>query len=151
MSVKEVFDEFAKLYPQYDMELASGVPEDVGELSAVDIVLFEIDHADDVFPGFLVEREAASTTYSTVFMDREVNIYVTNDLDLYENALVRRQHELFLSYNFPKLLQRVTNYKLEGMKTVPAWAAALELDAIDPYAALLKPQVLKAKIIEESL
>lgn len=152
-SIETVFEAFKALYPQYDMFLASGIPSDIGKISDVDIAILAYDHNNlsDMFNGFLVDHGIKWTTYSTIFMGREVNVYATQSTELFCRGIIHRQHESLLARNFPKVLERVIALKRQGAKTEPAWTEVLQLGDVDPYEAMLKLQWKRAQDVENNL
>ena len=76
--------------------------------------------------------------YSSIFMKREVNIYVTDDENLFKRAIIHRNNELMLN-EFDNIFTLAIGYKLGGQKTEPAYCAALGIKDQDPYEFLLKP------------
>jgi len=134
MSVEEVFDKFAALYPDLDLKLASGYPSH--EKSDVDVAL--LTDRVDLFEGFTVEHYNGDIIYSTEFMGREVNVYTTTDPKTAARGVTHRKNELKLAAKYPLLLAEVIKLKANGVKTEPAWIQAMGLVVECPYEAMLE-------------
>lgn len=143
LSVEDTFHKFINKYNNLNMKLASGGLMDVKGISDVDISLFHNDyeHLDHIFKNFSkkMDNKKPRVIYTTVYLGREINIYVTNDKKLYTRALKHRDIELKLN-KFENILTLAINYKLIGNKTEPSYCLALDIKTNDPYEYLLSSQ-----------
>lgn len=152
-SISQAFAAFTHLYPKWNMILASGIPEDVGKISDVDIAIYYENHRKLKW-SFREHKinysKLDATIYSTTLWDREVNIFVTSNPVLAYRGAIYRARQDAMRRECPILYRKVRRLKMNGMKTVDAWMAGLNLSG-DPYEMLLLDHLDRAKRIERRL
>ena len=151
MSVEEVFDKFVTLYPDLDLDNASGYPSDCSKRSDVDIALFLPNRVENLFEGFTVEHYNGDVIYTTDFMGREVNVYTTTNVKTAARGVTHRKNEIKLAEGRPLLLAEVIKLKCQGIKTEPAWIQAMGLIVKCPYEAMLEDLTELAELREAEL